>query len=126
MVYLPSYTSSITEQQRFALKQYSNTKSCKPAINPLLLKGYCPLKYWYGGQRPKPNVGVLDLGDLDKLPLELLYEIFGYIDVKSLIAVRDMGLRAQAVVDGMPEWKKVRSHCPILYISLPGSKLIIL
>ncbi|KAL4940565.1 hypothetical protein BDV06DRAFT_223939 [Aspergillus oleicola] len=59
--------------------------------------------------RPSP-IATATLGNLSSLPLEILWEIFRYLDIVSLLNVRHVNKRAAHVVCGIPHYRVVVEH----------------
>lgn len=88
----------------------------QPLFDCGVLVSYCPLDY--GNHEFQPTV---DLGAIDKLPMELKHQVLKDIDVESLLVFRRVNKEARAVVDGMLEWQKVR---PLAYI-VPRNNVVL-
>lgn len=68
----------------------------------------CPLDY---GRHPvDPIKSKVGLGKLDKLPTELQHQILLDVDVRTLLGFRRVNQSAMKAVDGILEWKKVRTR----------------
>lgn len=51
-----------------------------------------------------------NIGALDALPLELLQEIFGQLDLRTLTNVRYVNRRATELVDSLPQYRAITTH----------------
>lgn len=60
---------------------------------------------------PQPPQPLHSLGQIDKLPLELLSEVLLELDVPTLVAFRCINLQAMAVVDSLPKFRKIAENC---------------
>ncbi|KAF1982724.1 hypothetical protein K402DRAFT_397255 [Aulographum hederae CBS 113979] len=63
-----------------------------------------------------------DLGELDKLPVELLTEILLDIDLAALYAFRSQNRLALSVVDQIPEYKTIITAAPVVLRTALGTK----
>ncbi len=59
-------------------------------------------------QTPQP---LHSLGQIDKLPLELLSEVLLELDVPTLVAFRCVNRQAMVVVDSLPKFRRVVENC---------------
>ncbi|KAH7408706.1 hypothetical protein DE146DRAFT_629598 [Phaeosphaeria sp. MPI-PUGE-AT-0046c] len=80
-------------------------------LDPEVLKKGCLLDFGRHNLQPKH-----DLGALKKLPLELLHQVLGDIDVQSLLTFRRVNQSAMTIVDSMVDYKKLlpklyQKHC---------------
>jgi hypothetical protein len=89
--------SQLNEAQQRAVKLLNDN-----ILNPRILLKLCLLDN--GRHSPQPKVS---LGALEALPVELLDEVLGHIDIASLLAFRRVNQKAMASVDEMVEYKKV-------------------
>lgn len=58
------------------------------------------------------GIPAFDLGDLDKLPLELLSKALVQIDLRSLTDLRRVNQRAMEVVDSIMQYQVIVAHAP--------------
>jgi hypothetical protein len=72
-------------------------------LDPAILEAKCPLDHGLQGTLTPSE----DLGDFDKVPLEIQHVIVGVMDVASVLVFRRINRKARIVVDGMLEWQKV-------------------
>ena len=64
-------------------------------------------------ERQGPTTPTCSLGDLDRLPLEILREILIDVDLLSLYTVRRVNRRAMHVVDHLPQRRSIITHCAV-------------
>lgn len=64
------------------------------------------------------------LGRLDKLPMELLFLTFNYLDFRSLSRVLRLSWKGKAVVEALPVYRQVMEHCPTLLTALGQTRLL--
>ncbi|PWY91988.1 hypothetical protein BO94DRAFT_564671 [Aspergillus sclerotioniger CBS 115572] len=69
-----------------------------------------------------PNVG---LSDLDRLPLELLFDTLYTLDMQSLFKFRQVNLRSRQIVDSLKQYQRVVSHRLNLFCALLRTRLAI-
>jgi len=75
------------------------------------LRKFCPLDHGRHVDVPAMKT----LGDLDKLPTELLHHVLGELDVQSLLTFRCVSMRAMDAVNGVGEYAKVSTVSPTLH-----------
>ncbi|KAJ5557180.1 F-box domain protein [Penicillium frequentans] len=66
------------------------------------------------------NVG---LGSLDRLPLELLFDMLGLLDMHSLFQFRQTNLRSRQMVDSLSQYQRAVSHGLNLFRALLQTRL---
>lgn len=77
-----------------------------PIISSRALEEHCPV----GPERTNDGTGISNaesLGTIHRMPLELKLVNLAVLDVKSLLAFRQVNRRARNAVESMLEWKKV-------------------
>ena len=65
------------------------------------------------GREEGPTTPTCSLGDLDRLPLEILREILVDVDLLSLYTVRRVNRSAMHVVDHLPQRRSIITHCAV-------------
>ncbi|KAF2105928.1 hypothetical protein BDV96DRAFT_508642, partial [Lophiotrema nucula] len=78
----------------------------REGLNHTILLKHCPL------DQGKLLLQTSDtgLGALDLLPVELLHEAIGYLDVKSIFTLRRINRKAMTVVEGQLMFRKIMTH----------------
>ena len=67
----------------------------------------------------RPSQPLRSLGQIDKLPLELLSEVLLDLDVPTLVAFRCVNRHALAVVDSLPKFCRVLENCAnVIYLPI--------
>lgn len=51
-----------------------------------------------------------DAGAVDKLPLEMIYELLAHLDLETLMAFRRVNQRAKSLVDSFPQYRTIAMH----------------
>lgn len=70
----------------------------------------CPLD---NGRHTGPSkVPTCTMGQLDRLPAELLIVILSYVDIPSLTGLRRVNRRSMELVDSIPQYTTIIQHCP--------------
>jgi hypothetical protein len=90
--------ASLTELQRISLHILN-----KEVYDIATLRKRCPLDYGRHTRVP----AIRNLGNLGKLPAELLHQILRDIDLQTLLAFREVSMSAMGTVDGVMEYAKV-------------------
>ncbi|KAK3117901.1 hypothetical protein LTR53_000314 [Teratosphaeriaceae sp. CCFEE 6253] len=70
---------------------------------------------------PKPTAS---LGGLDTLPLELLYQIFSVLDLRSLSHITRTCLRGIATVESHPEYRDLMRYAPVAVTALGLNRVL--
>lgn len=89
--------STLTELQRTTARMLDDW-----IVDPEILIQNCPLDH--GRHEIKPKHG---LGSLHSLPAELQQHILGFVDIKTLFALRSVSMSAMGAVNGIVEYQKV-------------------
>ena len=71
------------------------------------LQKACPLSHHRSCEKPK-----YDLGSLDMLPLEILNMILAWLDIHSLMSLQRINRRGFALIHGLPQLMDIFRHCP--------------
>ncbi|KAI0101638.1 hypothetical protein GGR51DRAFT_529689 [Nemania sp. FL0031] len=74
---------------------------------------------------PFPRTSNTGLGSLDRLPLELLHDVFLRLDMRSLFSFRQTNLRSREMVDSLKQYRVVVSHGLNLLCALLRTRLAI-
>lgn len=74
---------------------------------------------------PFPRTPHTGLGSLDRLPLELLYEVLLHVDIRSLFNFRQTNLRGRQIVNSLTQYQLVVSHGLNLLCALLRTRLAI-
>ena len=98
-------------------------------------KDYCQSVIWFS---PREHIGIrlsiatpfrrtsnIGLGSLDRLPLELLYDILLRLDMYSLFNFRQTNLSSRQTVDSLKQYQMVVSHGLNLFCALLRTRLAI-
>ena len=104
------------------IKAYRNAEHGRPShagVHPTLAS-VPELEAQRLNKAPWENVFILKnnptttLGSLDKLPLEIIQEILGHVDMATLLALRFTSRGGAQVVQSLPIWKTIDNHLPFL------------
>ncbi|KAK3695738.1 hypothetical protein B0T22DRAFT_456100 [Podospora appendiculata] len=74
------------------------------------LETRCPLDNGRHVIHPKTSVGQLDL-----LPVELIYQVLGLLDIPTLTTFRRVNQRAMHLVDSLPPYRRLWTSCPDIF-----------
>lgn len=98
-------------------------------------KDYCLSMIWFS---PREHADVrqstltsfrctsnVELGSLDSIPLELLYEMLSFLDMYSLFKFRQMNRRSRQLVDSLRQYQIVVSHGLNLLCALLRTRLAV-
>jgi hypothetical protein len=70
------------------------------------------------------NVRRNSLGMFDKLPLEILHEVFQLLDFHKLSVVRSVNFASQSVIDTLPTYNYMTQYVPTALGALSKTRLI--
>ncbi|KAK3337776.1 hypothetical protein B0T19DRAFT_82409 [Cercophora scortea] len=71
------------------------------------LEARCPLDNGRHILQPKTRVG-----QLDRLPIELINQVLGMLDIPTLTNFRRVNQRAMHLVDSLPQYRRLWTFCP--------------
>ncbi|CAF9935144.1 hypothetical protein IMSHALPRED_010123 [Imshaugia aleurites] len=93
---------------------YSRADICDRTIDTEYLQHDCPLDQT-SSRSPsasKMQEATASLGRLDRLPLETTQNILSNLDLGTLTLLRSISRRTNLLVDSLPAYQKVVTHCP--------------
>ncbi|PYI11279.1 hypothetical protein BO78DRAFT_130800 [Aspergillus sclerotiicarbonarius CBS 121057] len=98
-------------------------------------RDYCLSVIWYSAREhidirssiatPFQRTAIVGLGNLDRLPLELLFDILYRLDMHSLFKFRQINLRSRQMVDSLKQYQRVVAHGLNLFCALLRTRLSI-
>lgn len=93
---------------------YSRGEICDRTIDIEYLQNDCPLDQTSLQTRSASHSqeATASLGDLDKLPLETMQNIFSHLDLGTLTLLRSINRRMNLQVDSLLAYKEIITHCP--------------
>src|SRR5690606_30502129 len=62
----------------------------------------------------KPGPGHRSLGTLSKLPIEIIQEILGHVDLYTVMRFRSVNSQARLIVSSQPEYRDIITFAPDL------------
>ncbi|KAJ6443690.1 3-ketosteroid-delta-1-dehydrogenase [Purpureocillium lavendulum] len=89
---------------------YTEQNICDNTLDDAQLVTRCPLdngRFTDASTRPRHPVG-----QLDRLPAELVIQVLLYNDLPSLTRFRRVNRRAMGLVDSVPQYAAIIKHCP--------------
>ncbi|KAK0707034.1 F-box domain protein [Lasiosphaeria miniovina] len=98
-------------------------------------KDFCRSVIWFSPREhagirmpiatPFPQTSSTGLGSLDRLPLELLYDVLLRLDMYSIFNFRQTNLKSRETVDSLKEYQAVVSHGLSLLCALSRTRLAV-
>ncbi|KAI0197061.1 hypothetical protein EV127DRAFT_465703 [Xylaria flabelliformis] len=95
------------EEHQLQKHAYRKSRIVNYTLDDVDLETQCPLDNGRHSVRPRHSVS-----QLDKLPLEILIEIFLALDLPTLTAFRRVNHRAMLLVDSIYQYRMVLKHVP--------------
>ncbi|KAH9218306.1 hypothetical protein DL95DRAFT_385715 [Leptodontidium sp. 2 PMI_412] len=89
-------------------RTYTKQNICDNTLDEAQLATRCPLD---NGRRSITPVHP-SIGNLDKLPVEILTQVLMYTDVPSITRFRRVNSLAMLLVDSVPKYAAIIKHCP--------------
>ncbi|KAI1118104.1 hypothetical protein F5Y14DRAFT_401069 [Nemania sp. NC0429] len=89
---------------------YTKETLRKNTLDDAQLETRCPLDN--GRFTDATTLPLYAVGQIDKLPAELLIEVMLYLDIPSLTRFRCLNRRAMDIVDSVREYALIIKHCP--------------
>ncbi|KAJ8070520.1 hypothetical protein OCU04_000894 [Sclerotinia nivalis] len=103
---------SLTKDE-FRLLTWTHPQFSQMAIQPESLQRHCPLDN--GRLRPRTaqvSASPSTVGSLECIPLEIIHMILNLLDLQCLTDIRAVSWRARALVDSVPKYNAIVTHCP--------------
>ncbi|KAJ5474349.1 hypothetical protein N7475_003915 [Penicillium sp. IBT 31633x] len=128
------YASRISFRHQTPFRRRTNRRHCSNHRIPSR-KDYCLSVIWFPPREyvdirlliatPFQRTSNVGVGSLDRLPLELLFDIFCRLDMHSLFKFRQINLRSRQMVDSLHQYQSIVSYGLNLFYTLLRTRVAI-